>query len=110
CEYQASIPEIEAQIERSLRLAPLSMIIAASSIGNDVDAALVELETVHGDSFNGQLLYNGIEFGLDGAELGCVGCHDGTIAPLAEGTWTRVDEIRLLDPQFEGYDVARYLV
>jgi hypothetical protein len=110
CGYQPAQAEVEAQIERTLSIAPLSMVIAASSIGTDVDAALLEMEELSGDSFNGQLLYNGIEMGLDGAELGCSDCHDGVAAPPAEGTWTRVDEIRLLEPQFADYDVSRYLV
>jgi hypothetical protein len=110
CGYQPAIPEVEAQISRTLSIAPLSMVIAASSVGQDVDAALIEIEELSGDSYRGQMLYNGLEMGLDGAELGCAGCHDGTSAPLAEGTWTRVDEIRLLEPHFADYDVTHYLV
>lgn len=110
CGYQPDLEEVETQIERTLDLAPLSFIIAASSIGNDVDSALLELETVHGDSFNGQLLYNGLEMGLDGAELGCSGCHNGEAAPLVEATFTRTEEERLILAEFADYDIERYLV
>jgi|GEM_PF-1193576 len=110
CGYQPTTDEIITQIDRTLAFAPLSFIIAQSSIGNNVDAAMAELETVNGDSFNGQLLYNGLEMGLDGADLGCAGCHNGEAAPLTEGTFTRVDEIRLADPEFADYTVERYLV
>jgi hypothetical protein len=40
-------------------------------------------------------------------------CHEvgaGDQAPATEGTWTRVDEIRLQDPALEGYSVEQYLV
>lgn len=110
CGYQPTFPEIETQIERTLDLAPLSLVIAQSSIGNNVDIALAELEDVQGDSFNGQLLYNGLEVGLDGAELGCAGCHNGEVAPLTEATYTRVEEQRLSLPELEDYTVTQYLV
>jgi hypothetical protein len=110
CGYQPSESEVASQIDRTLTIAPLSMVIAASSVGQDVDAALVQLDELSGDPSRGQMLYNGLEMGLDGAELGCSGCHDGTAAPVVEGTWTRVDEIRLLEPQFADYDVTHYLV
>jgi hypothetical protein len=110
CGYEPVQAEVDAQIDRTLSLAPLSMVIEAFSIGEDVDQALAAMEDLSGDSFNGQLLFNGIEMGLDGAELGCAGCHDGGEAPAAEGTWTRVDEIRLLEAQFADYTVTQYLV
>ncbi|MEO1291085.1 MAG: hypothetical protein AAFV93_25400, partial [Chloroflexota bacterium] len=99
CGYMPNIEQVETQIERTLDLAPLSFIIAQSSIGSDVEVALSELESVDGDAFNGQLLYNGLEVGLDGAELGCAGCHTGGSAgPYTEGTYTRIEEIRLALP------------
>lgn len=110
CNYQPTFPEIESQIDRTLDLAPLSFIIAASSIGNNVDVALAELESVNGDGFNGQLLYNGLEVGLDGAELGCSGCHNGVAAPVAEGIYTRVIEERLTLEAFADYTPEQYFV
>ncbi len=110
CDYQPTFDEVETQIERTLDLAPLSFIIAASSIGNNVDSAMIELESVNGDSFNGQLLYNGLEMGLDGAELGCAGCHNGEAAPVVEGTYTRVEEQRLAVDELADYSIERYLV
>lgn len=110
CNYQPSFPEIETQIDRTLELVPLSFVIAASSIGNDVDSALAEIESINGDGFNGQLLYNGLENGLDGAELGCSGCHNGEAAPLVEGTYTRTLEERLTLDEFVDYSVEQYLI
>ena len=95
---------------RILSFATVAEIIAANSVGTDIEAILAELDTVHGDLSNGQLLYNDIETGLDGSVLGCLNCHNGTTAPATEGTWTRVDEIRLNDPALADYDVRRYLV
>ena len=110
CGYQPTFPEIETQVDRTLDLVPLAYIISASSIGSDVDVAMSELETVDGDSFNGQLLYNGLEVGLDGSELGCAGCHNGETAPVIEGTYTRVVEERLTLPEFEDYTPEQYLI
>lgn len=71
---------------------------------NSTDLAYVieVLADLPGDPVNGQVLYS---------SYGCVGCHSvETIAPLTEGTWTRVDEIRLLEPQFGGYSHEQYLI
>jgi hypothetical protein len=59
---------------------------------------------VYGDPLNGQILYDG--------DLGCAGCHisESKIAPPIEGTYTRVEETRLLDPLLAGYSVRQYLV
>lgn len=110
CGYEPSEQEINGLIQQALSVADLSQIIAANAVGDDLEAILAEFDAVVGDSFNGQLLYNGIEDGLDGTGLGCAACHNGQVAPATEGTWTRVTEVRLEDPALEGYDVRRYLV
>lgn len=110
CGYLPSDSEINAQILLTLSITDVGTIIAANAVGGDVDAILAELETVIGDSFRGNLLYNGMEPSLDGSPLGCAGCHEGAAAPLTEGTFTRADEQRLLLPQFADYTVERYLV
>jgi hypothetical protein len=110
CGYVPTADEKAALIEQTLSFATVAEIIAANSVGTDIEAILTELDTVHGDLSNGQLLYNDIETGLDGSVLGCLNCHNGTTAPATEGTWTRVDEIRLSDPALADYDVRRYLV
>jgi mono/diheme cytochrome c family protein len=76
----------------------------------DLDRILPALETLSGDPLRGQLLYDGQEPTASGDVLGCAGCHAaGLVAPLTEGTWTRWDEQRRLEPRFEGYDFARYV-
>jgi mono/diheme cytochrome c family protein len=103
--------QAEGQIERTLQFAGLPQIIAAMAVGDDVEAILAELETTNGDSFNGQLLYNGLEPALDGIPLTCSGCHmEETIAPLTEGTWTRITEERLQDEALADYSARQYLV
>jgi mono/diheme cytochrome c family protein len=62
---------------------------------------VTNLEGLTGDPNNGQSLYT---------SLACAGCHvAGVVAPPTEGTWTRVQEVRLQDPQFEGYTGEAYL-
>jgi hypothetical protein len=85
--------------------------IGELTVGMDVEFILNALENINGDPLKGQLLYNGEEPAADGSVLGCVGCHsDNDIAPVAEGTWTRWDEIHSLEPEFEEYDFAHYVV
>ena len=62
---------------------------ATRTVGKDVARILKTLDTVSGDPINGQILYNG--------DLGCSGCHIGDlpIAPPTEGTYTRIEEVRL---------------
>lgn len=110
CGYMPNEAEKTALIERILSIADLSEIVAATSVGDDVAAIMAQLDTVVGDPINGQLLYTGEASGLDGSALGCVGCHNGQTAPSVEGTWTRVTEIRLLDPMLADYSVEQYLV
>ncbi len=80
-------------------------------VGSDVPRIMEILADLPADPVRGQLLYNNEEPTADGNVLGCIGCHtEATVAPLTEGTWTRVDEIRLLEPQFAGYTHEHYLV
>ncbi len=85
--------------------------IGERRVGTDVETILIALESVDGDPLNGQLLYNNEIVAADGELLGCVGCHmNEIIAPLTEGTWTRWDEIRRFEPQFEAYTFEQYTV
>ena len=59
------------------------------------------LEGLTGDPQAGETLYNGA--------LGCFACHTTVTAPSVAGTWTRVEEVRLTLPQFEGYTGEAYL-
>lgn len=111
CGYIPSVEEVDALIEQTLSIAPLPRIIAATAVGEDVPAILAELDRLTGDSFNGQLLYNGLAPGIDGTPLGCTDCHNNiAVAPLTEGTYTRVETIRLRDPALADYTVQQYLI
>ncbi len=71
-------------------------------VNTPTDQIMVGLADVTGDPQNGQVLYNGA--------LACSGCHmNAAVAPLTEGTWTRVNEVRLQEAQFAGYTGEMYL-
>jgi mono/diheme cytochrome c family protein len=66
------------------------------------ETLVTELAAFVGDPNNGQTLYNGA--------LACAGCHlNAAVAPPTEGTWTRVQEVRITDPQIPGYTGDMYL-
>lgn len=111
CGYAPNGAEVKVMLEQVLDFASLDDLIAAQSVGVDVEAILTELEAIHGDPLTGQLLYNGLESTLGGAPLGCAGCHENeAIAPLTAGTWTRIHDIRLALPQFADYSHRQFLV
>jgi hypothetical protein len=110
CGYRPDEEESEALTRQVLSLIGIEALIRATTVGVNVDDILLELETVVGNTLNGQLLYNSLEPAVDGAELGCSGCHTLETAPPTEGVWTRVVEIRLETPELADYDVRRYLV
>jgi hypothetical protein len=110
CGYVPSEQELNALINLTLTVTNVETILAANAVGEDIAVIMEELEEVRGDSFNGQLLYTGTEPVLDGSTLGCAGCHEGETAPPLEGTYTRVEEIRLQEDVFAGYTIRQYLV
>lgn len=111
CGYQPNQAEVKVMLEQVLDYASLDNLIAAQSVGADVDEILLELETIYGDPLTGQLLYNGLEPALGGSPLGCAGCHENeAIAPLTAGTWTRINDIRLKLRQFANYSQRQFLV
>ena len=110
CGYIPLENEQEELVEQTLLVVSLPDIVAALAVGADIEVALAEIESLFGDSFNGQLLYNGLAMGLDGNSLGCSTCHNGEVAPMTEGTYTRVEDIRLLEEQFVDYTVRQYIV
>ena len=94
----------EAYQELALNCGYIPADAATRTVGKDVARILKTLDTVSGDPINGQVLYNG--------DLGCSGCHlgDAPIAPPTEGTYTRIEEVRLKDPLLAGYTPEQYLV
>lgn len=110
CGYAPSEDEVTTSIDLTLNVANLETILLAQSVGTDTEVALAQIEDLYGDPSRGQQLYNGLEPVLDGTSLTCHGCHNDDTAPVVEGTWTRVDEIRLEDPALEGYTIEQYLV
>jgi mono/diheme cytochrome c family protein len=71
-------------------------------VGSDVQVALAAIGELEGDSNNGQALYT---------QYACAGCHmNGALGPVTEGSWTRVNEVRLQDPALAGYTAEQYFV
>ncbi len=68
----------------------------------ELPVIMENLATVVGDPQTGQTLYNG--------SLACAGCHmTEAVAPLTAGTWTRVTDVRLLDPANNALTGEEYL-
>jgi mono/diheme cytochrome c family protein len=82
-------------------------------VGNDVAAVLTALEGVTGDAARGDALYHNQERSQMGEQLACSGCHiqtaNGT-GPMADGTFTRINETRLQDSALAGYTPEQYIV
>ncbi len=111
CGYEPNAAEVERMLAQTLAFVSVDDLLIAQSVGQDVEAILLELDALYGDPLNGQALYNGIEPALGGVALGCSGCHENAAAaPLTAGTWTRVNDIRLGLPQFADYSLRQYLV
>ena len=111
CGYMPSQPEIDSMLEAALSFVTLEDLIAAQSVGSDVAAILLDLQETYGDPLAGQLLYNGLEPALGGVALGCAGCHENeAVAPLTSGTWTRINDTRLEQPELRDYSHRQYLV
>jgi len=111
CGYVPTDPEVDTMLDQVLEFTSLEALIQAQSVGDDVEAILIDLEEVVGDPLVGQELYNGLEPALGGVILSCSGCHQNIeTAPLTTGTWTRVNDIRLDQPELEDYTVTQYLV
>jgi len=75
-----------------------------NAVGVDTSTAdiLTGLEGLTGDPQRGSQLYT--------SQLPCGGCHiAGLVAPPMTGTWTRIQDVRLQDPQFAGYTGDEYI-
>lgn len=84
------------------------LVIGASA---DFARVMTALDELSGDPVHGQLLYNGEELAAGGVTLTCAGCHEGEapVAPVTEGTWTRWDEQRRLEPAYADESFAYYI-
>ena len=80
------------------------------TIGTDVDAAMRAIASLVGDPVRGESLYVGEAPTEALVVLGCASCHQAGNAPETAGTWTRIVQQRMADPQFSGYTPERYFV
>jgi mono/diheme cytochrome c family protein len=84
---------------------------AVATVGTDVKKIVADLATVTGDAKRGDALYHGTERTGANKKLICASCHQGgTSAPSTEGTWTRIQGVRLKDPKLAGYTPEQYIV
>ena len=97
-----------AVLQQQIDLLQQSGGVLPDYVGVDTPTAdiMAGLEGLTGDPVNGQQLYDGQTV----QALPCLGCHlNAAVAPPVAGTWTRVENERLLEPQFEGYTGEAYL-
>ena len=80
------------------------------TIGNDVDAALAAIAGLAGDPIRGEALYVGEAPTEALVVLGCSSCHQAGSAPETPGTWSRILNQRLSEPEFSDYSPERYFV
>jgi mono/diheme cytochrome c family protein len=82
-------------------------------VGTDVTAIVEQLGTVTGDATRGEQLYHNQARSDRNLLLGCGTCHlqdaNGT-GPMANTTFTRVQNERLTLPEFAGYTPEKYFV
>jgi hypothetical protein len=110
CGYKPTDAELKTLADTAIQWVGRDALLAIDSIGTDVEEILDQLADVPGDPVSGQLLYNGLQPAADGSPLGCSGCHEAGSAPATEGTYTRVTEQRLTQPEFAGYTFEQYVV
>ena len=83
-------------------------------VGSNVEAITKKLMNIVGDAERGNQLYHAlIPASWTGSLLPCVGCHQQTIngiAPMTNGTYSRVVNERLQEIQFAGYTPKQYLI
>ena len=83
-------------------------------IGTDVVSITNDLKNTVGDAERGEKLYHAQEYAtLTGTNLPCTGCHQqavNSVGPMTNGTFTRVVNERLKEPQFADFTAEEYLI
>ena len=87
---------------------------AVKPVGTDVKAIADQISKLTGDPAKGDKLYHAqVAAALTGTTLPCTGCHQQTangVGPMTNGTFTRVQNDRLKQPQFAGFTPEEYLI
>ncbi len=84
-----------------------------AAVGTDVDAALTAIQDLQGNAERGNQLYHNQARTELQQNLPCSGCHQQTsngTGPVADGTFTRIENTRLQDPALAGYTPEHYIV
>ncbi len=83
-------------------------------VGTDVKAISAEIAKLTGDPARGEQLYHGkTPATLTGTFLPCGSCHQQSVTavgPSTDGTYTRVVNERLKQPQFAGFTPEEYII
>lgn len=80
------------------------------TVGRDIDTAMNAIASLVGDPVRGESLYVGESPTEALVVLGCASCHQAGNAPETVGTWSRIVQQRMADPQFSSYTPERYFV
>ncbi len=108
------LPEDAGPIREQLRQAIANGGTVPQPVGTDVKAIAAEVAKLTGDPAKGEQLYHAAAPAtLTGQNLPCTGCHQQAangVGPMTNGTYTRVVNERLKEPQFAGYTPEEYLI
>jgi mono/diheme cytochrome c family protein len=79
--------------------------------GDDLDTAVTMVLALSGDPERGKAIYEGAQRTGTNARLACSSCHTGGAqAPATDAKWDTAQTVRLLEPQFAGWTVEKYLI
>ncbi len=104
----AADPATVAQLQQEIQQLQSSGGVLPNYVGVDtaVPDIMKGLQGLTGDPQHGSALYNG----QTAEGLTCAGCHlNAAIAPPMQGTWTRIQDIRLKDPKLAGVTGEQYI-
>lgn len=108
------LPKDPAPYIQQIQLLQQSGGVLPEPVGTDVKAIADKISTLTGDPARGEELYHGkTPAKLTNTALPCTGCHQqaaNATGPMTDGTFTRVTNERLKEPQFSGYTAEEYLI
>lgn len=97
-------PSVVAQMQSQLDLLQANGGVLPEYVGVDTSVAdiMAKLQPLTGDPARGDQLYH--------TTLPCSSCHlNAAVAPPTEGTWTRIQDVRLKEAQFAGWTGEQYI-
>ncbi|MBI1282261.1 MAG: c-type cytochrome [Anaerolineaceae bacterium] len=108
------LPKDPAPYIQQIQLLQQSGGVLPKPVGTDVKAIAADVAKLTGDPARGEELYHGkLPATLTNTALPCTGCHQqaaNAVGPMTNGTYTRVVNERLKEPQFAGWTPEEYLI